>query len=52
MKEAVSRNKDTHKVMCWNNTGENKRRHKDMKNKAKKAESIGMREKAEDAHTE
>ena len=47
VKEAVSRKKDAHKVKCQNNTEENKRMYKSMKNKAKKAVSRSMREKAE-----
>ena len=39
MKESVSMKNDAHKVTCWNNTEENKRRYKSMKNKAKKAVS-------------
>ena len=39
--EAVLKKKNAHKVMCWNNTEEYKRRHGGMKNKA-------MREKAEE----
>ena len=31
MKEEVSRKKDAHKVMCLNNTEENKRRYISMK---------------------
>ena len=37
MKEAVSRKKEAHKVMCQNITQEKKRRYISMKNKAKKA---------------
>ena len=51
MKEAVSRKKNEHKVMCHNNTDEYKKRHKSMKNKAKKAVSKTMREKSEEALT-
>ena len=51
MKEAVSRKK-AHKAMCQNSTEENKMRHKSMKNKAKKAVSKAMREKAEEVLTE
>ena len=51
-KEAVSRKKDSQKVMCQNSTVEKKRRHKIMKNKAKKAVSKAMGEKAEEALTE
>ena len=52
MKEAVSRKKDEHKAMCQSNTEENKITYKSMKNKAKKAVSKAMREKAEEALTE
>ena len=52
VKEAVSRKKDAHKTMCENSTEENKRRYESMKNKADKAVSIAMREKAEEALTE
>ena len=52
VKEADSRKKEAHKAMCHNNTEENKRRHKSMKNKAKKAVPKAMREKAEEALTE
>ena len=48
VKEAVSRKKDAHKAMCQDNTDKNKR-HKSMKNKAKKAVSKAMKEKAEEA---
>ena len=51
MKEAVSRNKDTHKAMCHNST-ENMRMYKSMKNEAKKPVSKATREKAEEALTE
>ena len=50
-KEAASIKKETHKAMCQNSTEENKR-HKSMKNIAKKAVSKGMREKAEETITE
>ena len=43
---------EAHKAMCQNSTEENKRRYKSMKNKAKKAVSKVMRQKAEKAHTE
>ena len=49
--ESVSRKKKAHKAMCQNSTEKNKR-HKSMKNKAKKAVSKAMREKAEEAHSE
>ena len=52
VKVAFSRMKDAHKAMCQNSTEENKRRHKSLKNKAKKAVSKAMREKAEEALTE
>ena len=51
VKEAVSRKKEAQKAMCQNSTEENKRRYKDMKNKAKKAVSKRMREKTEEALT-
>ena len=51
MKEAVSRKKDACNAMCQDNTDENKR-HRIMKNKAKKVVSKAIREKAEKAHTE
>ena len=49
MNEAVSRKKDAHKAMHQNSTAENKRRYESMKNKASKAVSKAMREKAEEA---
>ena len=49
VKAAVTRKKNTHKATCQNNTEENKRRYKSMKNKAV---SKVMREKAEDALAE
>ena len=52
MKEAVSRKTDAHKAMCQDNTYENKRMYKSMKNKAMKAYSKAIREKAEEALTE
>ena len=52
MKEAVSRKKDAHKTMCQDNTEDIKMRYKSMKNKAMKAVSKAMREKAEQALTE
>ena len=39
--------KDAHRVMCRNRTEQNQKRHKSMKNKAKKSVSKAMREKAE-----
>ena len=45
------RKKDAHRVVCWNSTEENERRYESMKNKAKKAVSKAMREKADDALT-
>ena len=47
--EAILRKKDAHKVLCRNGTEKNKRRYESMKNKAKKAFSKTMREKAGDA---
>ena len=41
VKEAVTRKKDAYKVMCQNNTEENKRRYECMTNTAKKADSEG-----------
>ena len=52
MEEAVSRQKDAHKVMCQKNTEENKRRYESMKNKARKAVSNAMRQMAEEVLTE
>ena len=52
VKEAVSRKKEAHKAMCQNNTVKNKRRYKNMQNKAKKIVSKVMREKVEEALTE
>ena len=52
MKEAVSRKIDPHKAMGQNSAEENKRRHKSMKNKAKKVVSKAMRGKAEQALTD
>ena len=49
MKEAVSRKTDAYKVMCQNNTEENKRRYQSVKNKTV---SKAMREKAVEALTE
>ena len=40
--------KDTHKVMCRNSTEENKRRHRQTKNKVRKTVSRATREKAEE----
>ena len=39
-------------AMSQNSTEENKRRYKSMKNKANKAVSKAMREKAEEVHNE
>ena len=44
MKEADKKKKDVHEVTCQNSTEENKRMHKCMKNKAKKAVSEATRE--------
>ena len=52
VKKKVSRKKDAHKAMCRISTEDNKIRHKSMKNKAKKAVSKAMREKADEAPTE
>ena len=52
VKVAASRKKEAHKAMCQNSTEENKRRYENMKIKAKKAVSIAMREKAEEALAE
>ena len=52
VKEADSKRKDAHKAMYQNSTEENKRRYKSMKNKARKAVSKAMREKAEEVHIE
>ena len=43
--------KKAHKAMCQNHTEENKSKYKSMKNKASKAASKAMREKAEEALT-
>ena len=43
VKEAVSRKKDAHMVMCQNSTEANKRRYKNMNNKAMKAVLMAMR---------
>ena len=51
MKRAFSRKK-AHKAMHWNSTDENKWKHRSMKNKANKAVSKVMREKAEETLTE
>ena len=47
MNEAISRKKEAHVAMCRNRTMENKMKDKCMKNKAKKAVSKAMKEKAE-----
>ena len=52
VKEAVSRKKEAHKVMCHNSTDENNCRYKIMNNYAKKAVSKVMREKAGEALSE
>ena len=51
-KEAISWKMDAYKAMCQNSTEENKRRHKSMQQKAKKAVSKAMRRKAEEALSE
>ena len=43
---------NAHKAMCQDNTEENKRMYKSIKNKAKKAVLIAMRNKAENVLTE
>ena len=48
VKEELSRKKEVHKAMCQNSTEKNNRRSKSMMNKAKKAVSEEMREKADD----
>ena len=50
--EAVSRKEDAHMAMCQDNTEESKKRYRSMKNKARKAVSKALREKAEEALTE
>ena len=50
--KAVSRKKEALKAMCQNSTEENKRRYKSMNNKANKAVSKAIREKADEALTE
>ena len=49
IKIMISRNKDVHKAMCQNSTEENRSKGKRTKNKAKKAVSEEMREKATEA---
>ena len=44
VKEAMSRKKDAHNVICLNSTEERKKRYENMKYKAKKAASKAMRE--------
>ena len=51
MKEAISRNKDAHWVMCRNSTEANKRRYEGVKNRPRKAVSKAIRDKAEEALT-
>ena len=51
MKEAISTKKVAHRSVCRNST-ENRNMHKSTKNKAKKAVSKAMREKAEEVITE
>ena len=51
VKKAVSR-KDAHMVLCQNNAEENKRSYKSVKNRARKAVSKAMIEKAEELLTE
>ena len=52
VKEAVSKQKDTHKAMCQNSTEENKSWYIIMKNKGNKAATKAMSEKAEEVLTE
>ena len=52
MKEAVLGKKDAHKAMCRNSTEKNMKWYKSMKNKARKAVSKEMSEKAEEELTE
>ena len=44
VKEAISRKKDAHMVMCRNSSEWNKNRYKSMKKKTKKAVSKAIRE--------
>ena len=44
----MSREKDTHKMMCRNSTEWSKNEHKCVKNKTKKAASTAIEEKAEE----
>ena len=48
---AISNKKDAYNVMCWSNAEENKR-CKSMKNKANKAVTKAMKEKAVEVLTE
>ena len=43
VKQAISKNNEAHKAICWISTEENKRRHRRMKNKTNKAVSKAMR---------
>ena len=52
MKEAASRKEEEHRAMYQNSTDKNNRRYKSQENKAKKAVSKAMREKAEEELTE
>ena len=52
MKEAESKKKDAHNVMCRNSTEENKRSYRNMKNKTKKAVSKAIREMPDESLTE
>ena len=51
MKDAVSRKRDMQKAVCQDNTEENMRKYKGMKNRAKKPVPKAMRKKAEEALT-
>ena len=47
MKEAIARKKNVHKEMCKSGSEVNKARFKNMKNRAKKVVTKGMKEAAE-----
>ena len=47
VKETIARKKDVHKAMCKSETGANKARYKNMKNRAKKVVLKAMKEAAE-----
>ena len=52
MKEAIQGKKDAHKAICRICTDENERWYERMRNKARKAVSKAMKEKAGDGFTE